>query len=95
MIAASKRGASEPLAGGLTPCRIAEGEAHARLRRSGYLALRDLRCEVASGVLHLRGRVPSYYLKQMAQSIVDEVDGVVQVFNFVEVGEPGTAWLSR
>jgi hypothetical protein len=29
--------------------------------------------------------VPSYYLKQMAQSIVADVDGIEQICNFIEV----------
>jgi osmotically-inducible protein OsmY len=64
-------------------------EAENRLRHSGHLALRDIACEAREGVLRLRGRVPSYYLKQIAQAIVAEVEGVVAVINQIEVAVSG------
>jgi osmotically-inducible protein OsmY len=63
-----------------------QGDARARLERSGYLALRGVGCEVVGGRALLRGRVPSFYLKQMAQALVGEVEGVDDVFNLIEVG---------
>ena len=62
-----------------------EEAAEDRLRRSGYLALRDVACEVLGGVARLRGRLPSHYLKQVAQAIVAEVEGVIVVSNEIEV----------
>jgi hypothetical protein len=56
-----------------------------RLRASGYGALHGLGCTFESGVLHLRGCVPSYYLKQVAQSVVVDLEGVLQVNNQLEV----------
>ena len=49
-----------------------------RLQRSGYTALSRVCCEfqTESGVLHLRGAVPSYYLKQVAQELVVDLEGV-------------------
>lgn len=44
-----------------------------RLRRSSYLALQEISCEVRGGVLHLLGRVSSYYLKQVAQDLASQV----------------------
>lgn len=41
----------------------------AALRASGYRGLEELECRIASGSLALVGTVPSYYLKQVAQSI--------------------------
>jgi hypothetical protein len=41
-----------------------------RLRESPYLCLRAIRCEHQQGVLTLRGMVPSYYHKQLAQALV-------------------------
>lgn len=38
------------------------------LRQSHYLALRSLKVEVTDGQLLLKGRVNSYYLKQIAQT---------------------------
>jgi hypothetical protein len=56
-----------------------------RLRGSGYGALHGVGCTFESGVLHLRGCVPTYYLKQVAQSLVGDLDGVIQVNNQLEV----------
>jgi hypothetical protein len=64
---------------------IAES-ARATLRHSPYFELRDLRCDFSAGVLTLTGRVPSYHLKQIAQTAVAGVPGVVEINNHVEVG---------
>lgn len=49
--------------------------------------LRHIHCDFEDGVATLRGRVPSYYLKQVAQSLVSTVDGVERVENEVEVAQ--------
>jgi hypothetical protein len=59
--------------------------AQAVLRRSPYFELRDVSCDFSGGILTLRGCVPSYHLKQLAQASVVEVPGVVEVHNRVEV----------
>ena len=60
--------------------------ARKRLRTSSYLPLQRLSCECDDlGVLVLRGRLPSFYLKQLAQETVADVEGVVQVVNEAEV----------
>jgi BON domain len=56
-----------------------------RLHSSGFSALRTLRCEVTEGVVIVHGVVSSYYLKQMAQTVVLRLDGVRTVKNLVEV----------
>jgi osmotically-inducible protein OsmY len=58
-----------------------------RLGASGYLALRRIHCECEceGGVLLLRGRVRSQYLKQVAQTIAAAVEGVHRVDNQIEV----------
>ena len=58
------------------------------LRQSSYFELRDVACDFSGGVLTLRGRVPSYHLKQLAQASVAELPGVVEVHNRVEVVTP-------
>jgi hypothetical protein len=63
-------------------------EAERRLRRSGDLAMRDVSCEAHAGIVRLRGRLPSYYLKQMAQAIVAEIEGVRRVVNLIEIAIP-------
>ena len=61
-----------------------------RLQRSGYAALSRVSCEFQreSGVLHLRGAVPSYYLKQVAQELVRDLDAVRLVHNQINVARP-------
>ena len=59
--------------------------AASRLQRSGYAALRGVGCAVEGGVLHLQGCVPSHYLKQLAQALVADVDGVCLVKNQLQV----------
>jgi osmotically-inducible protein OsmY len=70
------------------PGRRIEREAEDRLRRRGYLALWDVSCDARDGVVRLRGRVPSYYLKQVAQAEAAEVEGVRRVVNRIEVTAP-------
>jgi osmotically-inducible protein OsmY len=63
---------------------IAEG-AERVLRNNAYLALKNVTCEYREGVLTLRGCLPTYYLKQMAQTAVAHLKGVRQVVNEIEV----------
>lgn len=58
-----------------------------RLQRSSYGALRRICCDFQgdSGILHLRGSLPSYYLKQVAQELVGGVEGVRLVDNQIRV----------
>jgi hypothetical protein len=62
--------------------------AQAALRRSSYFELHDVSCDFRGGTLTLRGNVPSYHLKQLAQASVADVPGVVEVDNCVEVVSP-------
>jgi hypothetical protein len=62
--------------------------AQAALRRSSYFELHDVTCDFFGGTLTLRGFVPSYHLKQLAQASVAEVPGVVEVDNCIEVVSP-------
>jgi len=48
-------------------------------------AFKQVRCLCRAGVLMLRGRVSSYFLKQVAQSAVSQIDGVKRVINRIEV----------
>jgi osmotically-inducible protein OsmY len=56
-----------------------------RLEESPYGFQRRLDLAYDDGVLTLRGRVPSYYLKQTAQTLAAKVEGVRQVVNLVDV----------
>lgn len=61
-------------------------EAEQRLSRSAYLALRDVSCVSGEGcTLLLRGHLPSYYLKQVAQTLVADIEGVCEVVNQIVV----------
>jgi hypothetical protein len=52
-----------------------------------------LRCEVTEAVVVVQGVVPSYFLKQMAQAVVQRLGGIRGLRNLVEVrvaeGSPG------
>jgi osmotically-inducible protein OsmY len=67
---------------------IMEQRAASRLRKSPYPEVRRVACEFHEGLLFLRGRVPSYYLKQIAQTVVLGMDGVDEIHNQLEVITP-------
>ena len=59
--------------------------AKSRLEKSPYMAIRRMSCECDEGVLFLRGRLPNFYQKQLAQETVAKLEGVVQLVNEIEV----------
>jgi osmotically-inducible protein OsmY len=59
--------------------------ARERLRRQSHLSVQRIWCEFDEGTLFLRGQVPSFYHKQLAQVAVAGMEGVVQVVNDIEV----------
>jgi len=61
-------------------------EVKVRFRSSGYHALQGLTCEFHEGTARIRGHLPTFFLKQMAQEIVCAVVGVRSVVNQIEVG---------
>ncbi|MFO0903079.1 MAG: BON domain-containing protein [Pirellulales bacterium] len=60
-------------------------EAERRLQAGPYPVLRQIGCEFCDGVLILRGAVGSFYLKQMAQTLVSRIPGVSRVENQLNV----------
>ena len=58
------------------------------LRDSTYHALRHVRCQGEAGTVTLVGQVTSFHLKQMAQAMVGNLEGVKRVVNLLEVVEP-------
>jgi osmotically-inducible protein OsmY len=42
-------------------------------------------CEIDDGRLFLRGQVPSFFYKQLAQEAVQSIAGVGQILNEIEV----------
>jgi hypothetical protein len=65
--------------------REIEASARARLQDARYAKLRHVSCEFHEGILTLRGRVSSYYMKQIAQAVVQHLSGVERLVNRVEV----------
>ena len=55
------------------------------LHESPYHQLHTLKCEFDSGVLTVRGRVSTFYLKQVAQCAIIQLNGVVRIDNRIEV----------
>ena len=58
------------------------------LRSSRYSALKHVSCDYQGGVLVLRGCLPSYYLKQIAQEAVAALEGVERIDNQIQVVAP-------
>jgi osmotically-inducible protein OsmY len=58
------------------------------LRATGYPPLRNVHVLAAAGIAILRGSVPSYYMKQIAQAAVSGVVGVIDVHNELDVVPP-------
>jgi osmotically-inducible protein OsmY len=50
-----------------------------------HLTVQRIWCEFDGSNLFLRGQVPSFYHKQLAQNAVARVEGVKQVVNDIEV----------
>jgi osmotically-inducible protein OsmY len=65
-----------------------QAEAQSQLRKSGYHELHVVSCDFHEGVLTLRGRVSSFYLKQVAQELIRQLDGAEEVNNRLEVAAP-------
>ncbi len=59
--------------------------AEQRLHAARFADMRRVSCCFADGVLTLRGVVASYYLKQLAQTIVRTIGDVSQVENCLRV----------
>ncbi len=63
---------------------LGEKVTHA-LRKNPHLQARNLRIEASDGRVTLRGKVTSWYQKQMAQETLLRLDGVDRVENHLEV----------
>lgn len=69
-----------------TPSRQLADAAKKRLGTTPYSRIRGLTCECDErGVLYLRGRLSSFYQKQLAQEAVAGLPGVVGIVNQAEV----------
>lgn len=56
-----------------------------RLHESAYPSIKRIRCQFNNGILVLRGRLPSFFMKQVAQETVAGLDGIEEIINCVEV----------
>ena len=66
--------------------RTIETQARAELQKSRYYSIRQVSCDVCQCVVRLSGRVPSFYMKQIAQAIVRPLlDGGLIIDNQLEV----------
>ena len=63
-------------------------EAEEKLNASSHLFARTVQCDYSGGVLKLLGKVPSFYLKQTAQSLIQGIEGVERVDNALIVVSP-------
>jgi osmotically-inducible protein OsmY len=62
-----------------------EDRVHCALEQSPYIAPKTLRFETKEGRVTLRGRVGSFFQKQMAQEALRRVAGVEEIANELEV----------
>lgn len=62
------------------------------IKNSKYSEVRSVQCEVHEGLLFLRGQVSSYHLKQLAQEVVSQVEGIEAIVNCIEVVYPDSRW---
>ena len=58
------------------------------LSSSAYLPLRRLTVTAEDGVVTLHGKVPSFYLKQLAQSLLKSISAIREIKNQVNVVVP-------
>ena len=64
--------------------QLTEQMIHA-LRNSGYPSLHDISVIRREGIVVLRGNVPSYHMKQLAQTVVRKVTETDEIRNELEV----------
>ena len=55
------------------------------LRHHPYLAHTNVQCDYHDGVLTLRGCLPTYYLRQLAQAALGPVSGIQRIVNEIVV----------
>jgi osmotically-inducible protein OsmY len=79
---------AEPATPTRTPHPGLQELAEGCLRRNPYLALKNVSCDGRGGVLVLRGCLPTYYLKQVAQEVVARLEGVEMIDNQIQVVTP-------
>lgn len=66
---------------------ISTADVERMLQTGPYFALRAIRCEIRDDLLILTGSVPSFYLKQLAQTQVALMIPSMRLTNQIEVPE--------
>lgn len=62
-----------------------ETTATEKLRTTSHRLQRSVSCRYRDGALRLDGMAPSFFLKQMTQSLLQGIDGVMRVDNALVV----------
>jgi osmotically-inducible protein OsmY len=83
--------AKQPVTASPSEKEVVEASVRSILQRSCYTQVQCVSCEFHEGVLTLRGRVSSYYLKQIVQTLVLRLEAVVELNNRLEVVYPPRA----
>ncbi|MGO9113441.1 MAG: BON domain-containing protein [Thermoguttaceae bacterium] len=78
-------GASAEKKDGLVISEEVAAKAKERLKMAPYPPVRNVSCECQDGVLFLRGEVPTFFEKQLAQEAVLVLHGVTRVVNEIKV----------
>ena len=65
--------------------RNTDRAAQRRLEQCGYDALKNIACRFHGGAMTLRGTVPMYYHKQLAQEAVRDLKHVDVIVNDIKV----------
>jgi len=76
--------AEAPQAVEVSPAEVAQ----AIFQHSPHQIFRTLRCSYHDGELVIRGNLPTFYSKQLAQTAVMRLKGVHHILNLVEVIDP-------
>lgn len=65
--------------------RNIEQDVKTALQQSGYPAVRHIEYQLDGEELTLIGKVPTFYMKQVANTTVAKIEGVAVVYNLLEV----------
>ena len=57
------------------------GKVTSALQKNPYVDFTSLTCETKEGCVVLRGTVPSYFEKQMAQESIRSIEGIEKILN--------------
>ncbi|MDR1960044.1 MAG: BON domain-containing protein [Planctomycetaceae bacterium] len=64
---------------------LLKGKVNSALKKNPYLTGSNLHFEAEEGRVVLRGVVPSFFQKQMAQESLRSVEGIQEILNELEV----------